>query len=86
VEVFMIVNRNYGKLVEEYLEIKKSILKKLQGKGVKVSEDEEWIFMNGEGTGNFVNEYKILSRELEKPVYKQMLRNIEQQAQASQGK
>jgi hypothetical protein len=86
IEVFMIVNQRYGKLVNEYLDIKKSILKKLQSKGVKVSEDEEWIFINGEGTGNFVNEYKALSREMEKPKYQEMLKNLEHVSQATQTK
>jgi hypothetical protein len=86
VEVFRIVNLRYGNLVNEYLTIKKNILKKLQNKGVKVSEDEEWIFMNGEGTGNFVNEYKVLSREMEKSQYQEMLKNLEQVSQASRNK
>jgi hypothetical protein len=86
IEVFMIVNQRYGNLVSEYLTIKKNILKKLQNKGVKVSEDEEWIFMNGEGTGNFVNEYKVLSREMEKPQYQEMMKNLQQVSQASRNK
>lgn len=86
IDVFMIVDQKYGNLVNEYLNIKKNILKKLQNKGVKVSEDEEWIFMNGEGTGNFINEYKVLSREIEKPSYQGMLKNLEQVAQASRNK
>jgi hypothetical protein len=86
IEVFMIVNQRYGTLVNEYLTIKKNILKKLQNKGIKVSEDEEWIFMNGEGTGNFVNEYKVLSREMEKASYQEMLKNLEQVSQASRNK
>jgi hypothetical protein len=77
VGVFLTVNDRYGDLVEKYWQIKKNVLKKLQSKGVKVSEDEEWIFIDGEGTGNFINEYKLLQKEINMPAYQEMLANLE---------
>jgi hypothetical protein len=84
IHVFLTVNDRYGDLVDEYLQIKKNILKKLQSKGVKVSEDEEWIFINGEGTGNFVNEYKVLQKEINLPAYQEMLANLQLIAQSEE--
>lgn len=83
ITAFLTVNERYGALVEDYLQIKKTILKRLQSKGAKVSEDDEWIFINGEGTGNFINEYKILMAEIELPQYQEILTNLQLIAQSN---
>lgn len=83
IATFLTVNEKYGNLVDDYLQIKRNILKTLQSKGAKVSEDEEWIFINGEGTGNFINEYKILKREINLPQYQEILTNLQLIAQSN---
>jgi hypothetical protein len=84
ITVFLTVNEKYSNLVEEYLDIKRNILKKLQSRGAKVSEDEEWILINGEGTGNFIKEFKLLKKEMEKTSYQDMLKNLQLIAHANE--
>jgi hypothetical protein len=76
VEVFFTIDKLYGDLVQNYLLIKADILKSLKAKGVVVSEDNEWIFMDKQGVGNYVREYKLLENEIKKPPYQEMIQML----------
>lgn len=77
VQTFLGVNQQFGELLAGYEIIKNSVFEKLRVKGVKIIEDDEWIFLNRFGAGNFMTEYKILDKEMQKPAYQLMLRNLQ---------
>jgi hypothetical protein len=76
VETFLKVNELFSKLLLNYDIIKDGVFTKLRAKGVKIIEDDEWIFLNRYGAGNYLTEYKILEKEMAKPAYQQMLQNL----------
>ena len=84
IRVFLHVNRQYGNLVRSYAGIKKNILANLRAKGVKVAEDNEWIYLNRQAVGNFADEYKMLETELKKPAYQTVLTHIQASAKPAQ--
>lgn len=77
VDVFLTVDERYQALVNQYGQIKDGILDSLRKKGVKVSEDDEWIVMNGQGVGNFTKEFKLLEKEIGKPVYQEIMQALQ---------
>jgi hypothetical protein len=83
IETFLRVDEQYDRLVQEYQQIKKNILHSLKQKGHSVSEDDEWIMIGRQGTGNFVREYNMLKKELDTTPYQQMLQNIRYKVQTT---
>ncbi len=80
VNVFLRTDREYGNLIKSYAGIKSKILNNLKAKGAKIGEDNEWIYLNRQAVGNFVNEYKALENELKKPAYQTMMQTLQASA------
>lgn len=76
VQTFLKVNELFDGLLGNYSIIKEKVFTKLRAKGVKVVEEDEWIYLNRYGAGNYLTEYKILEKEIQKPAYQQMLQNL----------
>ncbi len=76
IDSFLNVNESFGQLLRNYHLIKGGIFANLRSKGIKITEDDEWIFLNRFGAGNFLAEYKILEKEMAKPAYLVMLQNL----------
>ncbi|MDJ1503419.1 hypothetical protein [Xanthocytophaga agilis] len=76
VETFLKVNELFTQLVKKYEKTKEKIFTDLRAKGVKVVEEDEWIYLNRFGAGNYLTEYKLLGKEMQKPAYQQMLQNL----------
>ncbi|MCU0355409.1 MAG: hypothetical protein MUD08_16975 [Cytophagales bacterium] len=76
VQTFVQINEMFGQLLGNYEIIKEQVFAELRAKGVKIKEDDEWIYLNRFGAGNYLSEYKLLAKELQKPAYQQMLQSL----------
>jgi len=76
VQTFLQVNEEFSQLLKNYNLIKEKIFTQLREKGVKVIEEDEWIYLNRYGAGNYLTEYKLLEKEMQKLPYQQMLGNL----------
>ena len=82
IKAFKIIDSNYSELIKKYFKIKSEILQDLQNKGIESSEDEEYIFVENRGCGNFLGTYKKFEDELNQPEYLSILTALEKAAES----
>jgi len=76
IHTFLKINELFSQLLRNYHVIKEEVFVNLRTKGIKVLEEDEWIYLNRYGAGNYLTEYKLLGKEMQKPAYQQMLQNL----------
>jgi thiol-disulfide isomerase/thioredoxin len=66
---FKKTDENWRKLISDFKATKAKIVKELEGKGNEISESDGFLMINGQGTGNFSDQYNLFQTELKDAKY-----------------
>lgn len=66
----------WKKVILNFKNLKASIIADLSSRGMEVEEKDGFIFINGSGTGNFMETYNKFQEELKKPEYQGMAHDL----------
>ena len=70
---FLKIEKNAVNLAQNYFSKRKELIDNLNKKGFKAKIGKEYTFINGSGTGNFMDIYNLLQSELSKKEYGNMM-------------
>jgi hypothetical protein len=75
-DAFNAVDKAFSEMISSYFDKREQILKSFEDKGHEVRLGEKFTFIDGAGTGNFMDVYNLLKNELDKSEYISMLKKL----------
>ena len=77
-EAFTMVDQQFTALNKKFFAQKRQILARLNAKGIYTEEDEQYVYIGGNGVGHFGQSYNLLNTEMQQPKYQAMYKALTQ--------
>ncbi len=71
-QAYKAINNDFGELIKQYEKRRNGILANMQSQGYTIEITEKWTKIGNSGIGNFREEFRLLTEELQFPVYQKL--------------